>query len=72
MRKCVKDLKKGDKFKFEVGDFDKYVTMEFDRFEEDAAGVIAWGTVLATDLIITQVGKYDSVKFRLNETVEVL
>ena len=72
MRKGIRDLKKGDKFKFEVGDFDKYVTMELDHLEEDSSNLVVWGTVLATDLIITKVGKYDSAKFSYYETVEVL
>lgn len=73
MRKNVKDLIKGEKFRFEVGDFGCYITMQTDKVEQkDERTYRVYGTVLATRLKITEVGKYDFVDFRDWETVEVV
>lgn len=66
--KKISELVKGDKIKFEMGDFDMFITMEVDKVE----GSKVYGTVLSTMLNITKVGKYDFVDFGIREWVDTI
>ena len=57
--KKISELVNGDKIKFEMGDFDMFITMEVDKVEDSKV----YGTVLSTMLNITKVRKYDSIDF---------
>ena len=66
--KEVAKLVKGDKIKFEMGNFDMFITMEVDKVE----GSKVYGTVLSTMLNITKVGKYDSIDFGTTKWVDTI
>ena len=72
MRKKVIELKEGDIFRFEYGDFDNYITARVDKVIVEGAWHDICGTILESRTIGMEKGKYLKFDLETWETVEVI